>query len=260
MLKKPNIPYCFNYFQLGAVDYTEYMFHLKINLYVGSIYLKMEHIFVSLKQCLTEHKQQVLAYIDGFNSCNTSYDRKDSAIVAAYFRGRKDAGFIAPNDKGRYHLYKLKIGYKEINECFIESYDGCYEEIADLYEFITYTLGLSEQQFEEWIYKQEDYVTDLSDAYNHYPSYAWFATEIDRKTYSMGYGKFMKIMKRYLKSRQIFEVEKHQKSKISFKRKQDETKLINHAEPKSIYRDNGWIEGSNVEFYDICEHVKKLKV
>lgn len=216
-------------------------------------------MFEILKEKLNDPKESaiLLAYIDGYK--NTTIQTTDPDILDAFYHGRKAGGHVnlTPNVNGQYFCYKHIMPSSSINEIFGEL--DYAETIEELYDSIAYHMGLSKEQLEAWLPTLTD--SDVCYCYNYRHQDIGFRSDIKKPGhYSMGYSTFMKVIGKYVKSKGLIDKQPYTKDKLSFKRKQDETEIINRSRPNVVYRDIGWIEESNIAIFDLCDSIKKIKL
>jgi hypothetical protein len=220
----------------------------------------MSNIFALLKEKLSNPQEStiILAYIDGYRDVEQTFS--DPKVAEAYSLGRRDAGFVDPDINGQYHCHKYDLTPQAINATFEILYYP--EEIGELYDNIAYYLGLSKEQLQSWFtILDNSTMHDIAAAYNY--RHQGIGFQVDEKrpgSYSMSYVTFMKLVSAYVKRQGLIEKQSHEKNKLSFKRKSDETELINRTKPRYIYRDNGWIQEANINLSEICNDLKKFKL
>lgn len=225
----------------------------------------MEAAFEAIKETLSQletmtidEKEELLSYIKG----NLELPVSTKHHTEAYTLGFAEGVSITSDN------YKRRLTGEQLCNLVVLAFNKWgVEYIGELYDVLAYRLKFNATQIELWL----NIISEAQDIYMHreilsiyearYADHFNFMPEDDAEMqfHTITYGKFMKIMKVWNKStaKYIVRPDFVKKSKLSFKRSTTTT-IVNHEQPNAIYRDNGWIEGSNYQPESLDDTINSL--
>lgn len=136
------------------------------------------------------------------------------------------------------------------------------DSITELYEHISNKLKFSKQQLDIWLNALDnDWAYNIKRLYASRNSFFNFSLD-GSSSHTMGYGYFMKRIRVFCKKWGYTKADDkvYERTKLSFKRSNERTTLINRKKPELCYRDNGWIEDKNFDHEDLSGNFKSLRL